>query len=117
MEPLIPAGLSYLNQRRLPWSRSCAKPTASRRSARHARRGDWPITMLGLFSPQTFLGRAQRKLARSGVPVFMYHKVVAPPPETCDPFLYTSPTRFQAQLASLRHAGFSSAALDDISGA
>src|ERR1051326_1081478 len=69
--------------------------------------------MLGWFSPHLFLGRAQRRLMRQGVPVFTYHKIAEPPPATRDPFLYVSTVRFDEQLAGLRRAGCVSACLGE----
>jgi peptidoglycan/xylan/chitin deacetylase (PgdA/CDA1 family) len=48
------------------------------------------------------------------VPVYAYHKIAAPPPATRDPFLYLSPSRFDEQLAELRHHGWTSASLADV---
>ena len=69
--------------------------------------------MIGWFSPRVFLGRAQRRLAARGVPVFAYHQLASPPPGAADPFLYVSPRRFEAQLAALRQAGWTCAPLAD----
>jgi peptidoglycan/xylan/chitin deacetylase (PgdA/CDA1 family) len=70
--------------------------------------------MLGLFSPTIFLGPAQRRLTRRGVPVLAYHKIAHPPLGTLDPFLYVSPQDFDAQLAALRQAGHTSAPLSAV---
>jgi len=70
--------------------------------------------VLGCFSPHIFMGAAQRRLGRRGVPLFAYHKIAPPPPETRDPFLYVSLRRFDAQLAALRNAGFASAPLNEV---
>ncbi len=70
--------------------------------------------MLGALSARVFLGTVQLRLARRGVPVFAYHKLAVPPPETVDPFLYVSPKNFDKQLADLRHAGFTSASLSGV---
>jgi peptidoglycan/xylan/chitin deacetylase (PgdA/CDA1 family) len=61
-----------------------------------------------------FLSRAQQRLFRRGLPVFMYHKVAALPKATRDPFLYVSPGKFDAQLAALKQAGYSTAKLGDV---
>jgi peptidoglycan/xylan/chitin deacetylase (PgdA/CDA1 family) len=73
--------------------------------------------MLGWFFFRVFLGPAQLRLARRGVPVFTYHKIASPPPATRDPFLFVTPHAFEAQLASLRRAGFVSGSLDAIASA
>jgi peptidoglycan/xylan/chitin deacetylase (PgdA/CDA1 family) len=70
--------------------------------------------MLGRFSQRIFMGHAQRQLLKSGVPIFAYHKIALPPAATRDSFLYVSPGEFEAQLAELERAGFSSAALDEL---
>jgi len=70
--------------------------------------------MLGLLSARVFLGQAQLRMARRGVPVFAYHKIAAPPQSTIDPFLYVGPQDFDKQLADLRRAGFTSAGLSEI---
>jgi len=73
--------------------------------------------MLDLLSSQMFLGAAQRRLFTRGVPVFTYHSIGEPPRGARDPFLYVKPARFAEQLASLQRRGFTSASLDEISGA
>lgn len=70
--------------------------------------------MLGWFTPQVFLGRAQRRLMARGVMVYCYHKVSAVPAATRDPFLYVTPGAFEAQLAALRTAGFGWTTLDQM---
>jgi len=70
--------------------------------------------MLGWFSPAIFLGPAQLRLGRRGVPVFAYHKISQPPAGTIDPFLFVAPGRFAGQLAALRAANFASASLTEI---
>ncbi len=70
--------------------------------------------MLGWFSARIFLGPAQRRLSRRGVPVLSYHKIALPSPGTTDPFLYVSPSRFDEQLAGLRHHGYTSAPLTEV---
>src|SRR5882672_387303 len=65
--------------------------------------------MLGWLSAKVFLGVAQLRMARRGIPVFAYHKIALAPPATTDPFLYVSPQNFDRQLAALRGAGFASA--------
>jgi peptidoglycan/xylan/chitin deacetylase (PgdA/CDA1 family) len=67
--------------------------------------------MLGWVSARIFLGPAQRRLYRQGLPVLTYHKIAPPPPQTRDPFLYHSPRRFDAQLETLRHHGYTSTSL------
>ena len=69
--------------------------------------------MLGWFSAHIFLGPAQRRLYGQGVPVLAYHKIAPPPPGTTDPFLYVSPSRFDAQVAALSRYGYGSASLAD----
>ena len=70
--------------------------------------------MLGWLSARIFLGPAQRRLSRRGVPVWCYHKVAPPPPGTSDPFLYLSPSRFDEQLAALRRYGYASVPLTEV---
>jgi peptidoglycan/xylan/chitin deacetylase (PgdA/CDA1 family) len=67
--------------------------------------------MLGWISPRIFMGRAQRRLAGRGVPIFTYHRIGTPLPGTRDPYLYVSARRFEAQLTALQSAGFRSASL------
>ena len=69
--------------------------------------------MLGSLSARVFLGAAQLRMARRGVPVFAYHKIAVPPPETIDPFVYVSPRKFEQQLAALSSTGFASAELSE----
>ena len=70
--------------------------------------------MLGWLSARIFLGPAQRGLSRRGVPVLSYHKIAPPPPGTSDPFLYLSPSRFDEQLAALRHYGYAAVPLSEV---
>ena len=70
--------------------------------------------MLGWLSARIFLGPAQRRLCTRGVPVLSYHKIAPPPPGTSDPFLYLSPSRFDGQLAALRHYGYTSVPLTEV---
>ncbi len=70
--------------------------------------------MLAHFSAQLFLGPAQRKLFRTGLPIFTYHSIAHPPAAARDPFLYVPPERFAEQLALLAQHGFTSGTLDDI---
>src|SRR2546426_12427935 len=70
--------------------------------------------MLGSLSARVFLGPAQLRMARRGVPVFAYHKIAASPRLTIDPFLYVSSQNFDKQLADLRRAGFTSAGLSEM---
>jgi peptidoglycan/xylan/chitin deacetylase (PgdA/CDA1 family) len=70
--------------------------------------------MLGWFSSTVFLGPAQLRLSRRGVPVFAYHKIAPPPPETRDPFLFVAPRRFREELAALQAAGCLCASLTEI---
>jgi peptidoglycan/xylan/chitin deacetylase (PgdA/CDA1 family) len=72
--------------------------------------------MLGWFSPYVFLGQAQRRLLERGMPVFAYHRIAQPPSATTDPFLYVSPSRFEDQLARLRHAALSPGSLSQALG-
>ena len=69
--------------------------------------------MLDLISSQLFLGPAQRRLFRRGLPVLTYHSVTQPPARARDPFLYVNPARFDEQLQLLRRHGFTSGSLDD----
>jgi peptidoglycan/xylan/chitin deacetylase (PgdA/CDA1 family) len=70
--------------------------------------------VLDLISPQMFLGPAQRRLFKRGMPVFTYHNIAEPPPGARDPFLYVSPARFAEQLEMLQNRGFTGVSLDDI---
>lgn len=67
--------------------------------------------MLDWLTPLVFLGRAQRKLCRRGIPLFSWHRVSVPPRLTRDPFLYNPPEQFGRQLAQLRQAGWQSVSL------
>lgn len=69
--------------------------------------------MLGLFSSRIFLGRAQLRLAQSSALILTYHRVGIPPRGAMDPFLYVTPERLEAQLATLKLAGFRPGTLDD----
>ena len=69
--------------------------------------------VLAWFSPYVFLGAAQRRLLHGGLPIFTYHKVASAPPGTRDPFLYTDPLEFKAQLDALCRAGYGSTSLLD----
>lgn len=61
-----------------------------------------------------FLSSAQRRLFARGLPVFMLHKISAPPSRTRDPFDYQSPESLDAKLGALRSAGLRSVPLDAI---
>ena len=61
-----------------------------------------------------FLSGAQRRLLAHGWGVFVFHKVAPTPPQTRDPFEYTSPRTLDQRLAALRGAGFQPATLDDL---
>lgn len=63
---------------------------------------------------RVFLSAAQRRLFAGGLPVLVYHSIGAPPRGARDPFLYVSAEQFEAQLAALRVAQFSSGSLDDL---
>lgn len=65
---------------------------------------------MGLTS-SIFLSAAQRRLlcARGGI--FTFHKIATPPPQTIDPFEYTTALQFEAKLSALRAAGFQSVPL------
>jgi Predicted xylanase/chitin deacetylase len=69
--------------------------------------------MLGWFSNRIFLGAAQRRLVRCGVPIFAYHKIAEPTAGTRDPFLYVSPKRFEAQLTALKAISLNPGTLDE----
>lgn len=69
--------------------------------------------MLGWFLNRIFLGAAQRRLIRQGVPIFAYHKIAEPSAGTRDPFLYVSPRSFDAQLAALKGMSLNPGALDE----
>lgn len=70
--------------------------------------------MLDYFLPQIFLGVAQQRLFRRGIPVLTYHYVSDQAPHGADPFLYVTPRRLDEQLAALRAAGYSTGTLSDI---
>src|SRR5260370_6059517 len=69
--------------------------------------------MLGWFSNRIFLGAAQRRLIRRGVPIFAYHKIAEPTAGTRDPFLHVSPQRFDEQLSALKAMSLTSGTLDE----
>ena len=70
--------------------------------------------MLDLFSAQLFLGPAQLRLFKQGLPVFTFHGIAPPPAAARDPFLYVTPARFAEQLATLARHGFTSGSLADL---
>jgi peptidoglycan/xylan/chitin deacetylase (PgdA/CDA1 family) len=70
--------------------------------------------VLAQFSSQLFLGPAQRRLFRQGVPVLTYHSIAHPPRGARDPFLYVTRERFAEQLALLTEHGFTPGTLDDL---
>jgi peptidoglycan/xylan/chitin deacetylase (PgdA/CDA1 family) len=70
--------------------------------------------MLGWFSNRIFLGAAQRRVIRRGVPIFAYHKIAEPTAGTRDPFLYVGPKIFDEQLSALKAMSLTSGALDEI---
>jgi peptidoglycan/xylan/chitin deacetylase (PgdA/CDA1 family) len=70
--------------------------------------------MLGWFSNRIFLGAAQRRLIRGGVPIFAYHKISDPARGTRDPFLYVSPKQFDEQLSALKGMSLTSGKLEEI---
>jgi peptidoglycan/xylan/chitin deacetylase (PgdA/CDA1 family) len=59
-----------------------------------------------------FLSAAQRRLLRDGCGIFTFHKIAAPPPQTIDPFEYTTTLELETKLATLRTAGFQPAQLN-----
>src|SRR6267154_2593374 len=67
--------------------------------------------MVGLFSSLVFLGVAQRRLIRLGLPIYMYHKIAPAAAGTTDPFLYTSPEEFDCQLGALAEASLAPSTL------
>jgi peptidoglycan/xylan/chitin deacetylase (PgdA/CDA1 family) len=69
--------------------------------------------MLGWFSNRIFLGAAQRRLIRRGVPIFAYHKIAEPTAGTRDPFLYVSPKQFEEQLSALKDLSLAPGTLDE----
>jgi peptidoglycan/xylan/chitin deacetylase (PgdA/CDA1 family) len=69
--------------------------------------------MLGCFSNRIFLGAAQRRLIRRGIPIFAYHKIAEPTAGTRDSFLYVSPKRFDEQLSALKGMSLTLGTLDD----
>lgn len=71
--------------------------------------------MLGWFSQRIFLGAAQQRLIRGGVPIFAYHKISEPTKGTRDPFLYVSPKQLDEQLSALKGISMSSGSLDEFS--
>jgi peptidoglycan/xylan/chitin deacetylase (PgdA/CDA1 family) len=72
--------------------------------------------VLQTISAQIFMGAAQRRLFRQGLPIFMYHSIGDAPPGARDPFLYVSKRRFEEQLAMLAECGFIPGSLDDLAG-
>lgn len=62
-----------------------------------------------------FLSGAQTALFRQGIPIFMLHKVSAPPASTRDPFDYMTPEVLDAKLGALGRAGFASVPLNEAS--
>lgn len=60
---------------------------------------------MGLAS-YIFLSAAQRRWLRDGCGIFTFHKIAAPPPQTIDPFEYTTASQLETKLAALRAAGF-----------
>ena len=70
--------------------------------------------MLEIFSSQLFLGAAQRKLFKQGLPVFTYHSIGDPPAGARDPFLYVSKPRFAQQMTMLCEQGFTSGSLEEL---
>src|SRR5512146_3201969 len=62
---------------------------------------------------RSFLSVAQKRLLRTGVPVFMLHKIGRPPQGTRDPFDDLTGEALESRLSALDHAGFSPATLDD----
>jgi peptidoglycan/xylan/chitin deacetylase (PgdA/CDA1 family) len=66
------------------------------------------------FSSQLFLGAAQLKLFRRGMPIFTYHSIGDAPAGARDPFLYVGKSRFAEQMAMLGEHGFTSGSLDDL---
>lgn len=67
---------------------------------------------MNIWSAHVFLSTAQRRLFARGLPIFMLHKVAAPPSRTRDPFDYLSPESLDAKLGALRCAGLRSLPLD-----
>jgi peptidoglycan/xylan/chitin deacetylase (PgdA/CDA1 family) len=61
-----------------------------------------------------FLSATQRRVLAGGLPVLVYHGIGEPPAGARDPFLFTAPACFDAQLAALKAAGFTSLSLDDL---
>lgn len=66
---------------------------------------------MGLTS-SIFLSAAQRQMLRERGGIFTFHKIATPPPQTIDPFEYTTALQFEAKLSALRAAGFQAVALD-----
>jgi peptidoglycan/xylan/chitin deacetylase (PgdA/CDA1 family) len=58
------------------------------------------VVLLGAIAPSAATARAL------DVPVLMYHRITAPPPDAALPHLWISPARFGAQLRALRDAGW-----------
>ena len=48
------------------------------------------------------------------VPVLMYHRISAPPPDAAHPQLWVSPARFRAQLRALKAAGWTSITAEEL---
>jgi peptidoglycan/xylan/chitin deacetylase (PgdA/CDA1 family) len=66
------------------------------------------------LSSQLFLGSAQLKLFRQGMPVFIYHSIGDAPPGISDPFSYVSKSKFAKQLEKIVEHGFNSGSLDQL---
>lgn len=67
---------------------------------------------LNIWSVYVFLSTAQRRLFTRGLPIFMLHKIAAPPARTRDPFDYLRPESLDTKLGALRRAGLRSVPLD-----
>lgn len=70
--------------------------------------------MFDHLTSRVFLSRAQQRLFRSGVPVFVLHKVAEPPRATRDPFDYVRPQALENRLTALLRLGFRSLSLDEL---
>lgn len=96
-------------------SRLCGWPRKYPDSKLHITNGTGQTAaMSGLLGNLVFLGRAQQKLMARGAAIFAYHKISAPPGDTCDPFLYTRAEEFERQLTALRDGGFRAVRLGEI---
>ncbi len=70
--------------------------------------------MPGALTSRFFMWPAQQRLCARGWPIFIYHKIDAPPRGALDPFLYVTPTQFDQQLSALHRAGYTTVSLTQV---